>query len=297
MSDPRGGPRDQRISDWLQYFEDLGIREFYRDRGLPDAVAAQESADAGVVARVQAAGTYNSPAAIAATPPPAFPKRPIPGAPAPTPQFVPVERAASLFEAAERPKNDTLEKIREDIGDCTRCKLCEQRTNIVFGVGNPKAELVFVGEGPGRDEDIQGEPFVGRAGQLLTQMIEAMGLKRWDVYICNVVKCRPPENRLPEKDEIEICSPFLLRQLDVIKPKVVVALGSCAVQTLLQTKQGITGLRGKFLPFRGTKLMATYHPAYLLRNPPAKPDVWKDLQLVMKELGLEAPKQKPAAKK
>ena len=128
-------------------------------------------------------------------------------------------------------------------------------------------------------------------------MIEAMGLKRSDVYICNVVKCRPPENRLPEKDEIEICSPFLLRQLDVVRPKVIVALGSCAVQTLLVTKQGITGLRGKFFPFRGAKLMATYHPAYLLRNPPAKPDVWKDLQLVMKELGLEAPKQKPAAKK
>jgi uracil-DNA glycosylase family 4 len=153
---------------------------------------------------------------------------------------------------------------------------------------------VFVGEGPGRDEDAQGLPFVGRAGKLLTQMIEAMGLQRKDVYICNVVKCRPPENRTPEKDEVEICSPFLLRQLDAIAPKVIVCLGSVAAQTLLQTNRGISHFRGEWLDFRGRKLMATYHPAYLLRNPSAKGEVWKDLQKVMAVLGLQVKKGQPA---
>lgn len=195
-----------------------------------------------------------------------------------------------MFE--EKIENDSLEKIRADIGpSCTRCKLHKARTNIVFGVGNPKAQVVFVGEGPGHDEDIQGEPFVGRAGKLLTQMIEAMGLKRSDVYIANVVKCRPPENRLPEKDEIATCSPYLLRQLAAIGPKVIVALGSCSAQTLLQTNQGISRFRGEWFDFLGAKLMATYHPAYLLRNPPAKADVWKDLQKVMAVLGLEVKKR------
>jgi len=196
-----------------------------------------------------------------------------------------VPSGPSLFE--ERIENDSLERIRADIGDCTRCKLHKARTNIVFGVGNPKAELVFVGEGPGHDEDVQGEPFVGRAGKLLTQMIEAMGLERKDVYICNVVKCRPPENRLPERDEIEICSPFLLRQLAAIQPKVVCCLGACSAQTLLQTNQGISRFRGEWFDFRGAKLIATYHPAYLLRNPNAKGEVWKDLQKVMAVLGLK----------
>jgi DNA polymerase len=195
----------------------------------------------------------------------------------------------SLFE--ERIEGDTLERIREDIGDCTRCRLSQGRTKIVYGVGNPKAELVFVGEGPGHDEDVQGEPFVGRAGKLLTQMIEAMGLRREDVYICNVVKCRPPENRLPEKDEIATCSPFLLRQLAAIQPKVICCLGACAAQTLLETNQGISRFRGQWFDFRGAKLISTYHPAYLLRNPSAKSEVWKDLQNVMAFLGLQ-PKRK-----
>lgn len=206
----------------------------------------------------------------------------------PTRPAAPVIQAPSglsLFE--ERIENDSLEKIRTDIGDCTRCKLHKARTNIVFGVGSPKAELVFVGEGPGHDEDIQGEPFVGRAGKLLTQMIEAMGLERKDVYICNVVKCRPPENRLPERDEIETCSPFLMRQLAVIQPKVICCLGACSAQTLLQTNQGISRFRGEWFDFRGSKLIATYHPAYLLRNPNAKGEVWKDLQKVMAVLGLK----------
>jgi DNA polymerase len=211
-------------------------------------------------------------------------------APKPATVLVPQISSASLFE--ERIENDSLERIRADIGpNCTRCKLHKGRTQIVFGVGNPKAQLVFVGEGPGRDEDIQGEPFVGRAGKLLTQMIEAMGLRRQDVYICNVVKCRPPENRLPEGDEIATCSPFLLRQLGVIQPKVVCCLGACSAQTLLQTTQGISRFRGEWFDFRGSKLIATYHPAYLLRNPAAKGEVWKDLQKVMAVLGL-APKKR-----
>jgi uracil-DNA glycosylase len=201
----------------------------------------------------------------------------------------------SLFDAANKIPNDTLLKIREDLGECTRCKLHSTRNKIVFGDGNPKTQLVFVGEGPGRDEDAQGLPFVGRAGKLLTQMIEAMGLQRQDVYIANVVKCRPPENRLPEPDEIKTCSPFLMRQLDAIAPKVIVCLGACSAQTLLETNRGISHFRGQWLDFRGRKLMATYHPAYLLRNPAAKADVWKDLQKVMAELGLELKKGKSAA--
>ena len=198
----------------------------------------------------------------------------------------------SLFESAERVVGDTLERICSDLGDCTRCKLHKRRNKIVFGVGNPHAELVFVGEGPGHDEDVQGIPFVGRAGQLLTQMIEAMGLKRDDVYIANVVKCRPPENRTPEKDEISTCLPFLMRQLAAIDPKVIVCLGSVATQALLSTNKSISGFRGQWFDFRGARLMATYHPAYLLRNPHAKPDVWADLKKVMAVLGLKPPRPK-----
>ena len=197
----------------------------------------------------------------------------------------------SLFEAADRIEGDTLERISSDLGDCTRCKLSRTRNKIVFGVGNPKAELVFVGEGPGHDEDVQGIPFVGRAGQLLTQMIVAMGLQREDVYIANVVKCRPPENRLPEKDEVSTCMPFLLRQLAAINPKVIVTLGSTATQALLNTNKSISSFRGQWLEFRGAKLMATYHPAYLLRNPNAKPEVWGDLKKVMAFLGLKPPRK------
>ncbi|MDE3169590.1 MAG: uracil-DNA glycosylase [Acidobacteriota bacterium] len=221
------------------------------------------------------------------TPPAASP---IPPPPAATAAFVPKIAAPSLFE--ERVEHDSLDRIRLDITPtCTRCKLHKARTQIVFGVGNPKARLVFVGEGPGRDEDEQGEPFVGRAGKLLTDMIAAMGLRRKDVYICNVVKCRPPENRLPEKDEIAACSPFLARQLAAIDPKVICCLGACSAQTLLNTNQGISRFRGEWFEYRGVKLIATYHPAYLLRNPAAKSEVWKDLQKVMAVLGLQPPKR------
>ena len=186
---------------------------------------------------------------------------------------------------------DTLDRIATDLAGCTRCKLSKARHTIVLGEGNPNADLVFVGEGPGEQEDLQGRPFIGRAGQLLDKMIGAMGLSREQVYILNVVKCRPPGNRNPEPDEIATCGPFLLRQLNVIQPKVIVALGKFSAQTLLQTETPISQLRGKFHPYHGgTKLMPTFHPAYLLRNPPAKKEVWIDLQLVAQELGIEIPK-------
>ena len=210
---------------------------------------------------------------------------------APSLPIISVLTGPTLFEAAERVPNETLDDIRADLGECTRCRLHKARTKLVFGVGNPNAELVFVGEGPGHDEDVQGEPFVGRAGKLLTQMIEAMSLRREDVYICNVVKCRTPENRLPDKDEIAVCSPFLLRQLAAIQPKVICCLGACSAQTLLATTQGISRFRGEWFDFRGSKLIATYHPAYLLRNPSAKSEVWKDLQKVMAVLGLQPKKR------
>jgi uracil-DNA glycosylase family 4 len=183
-----------------------------------------------------------------------------------------------------------LRSIREDIGDCTRCKLHKQgRKQIVFGVGNPNADLMFIGEAPGADEDAQGEPFVGRAGQLLTNMIKAMGLHREDVYIANIIKCRPPGNRTPERDECETCSPFLMRQIEAIKPKVIVALGAVAAKTLLAVSASMMELRGRWFDFRGTKLAVTYHPAFLLRDPRQKKETWKDLQIVMKELGLPMP--------
>ncbi len=191
-----------------------------------------------------------------------------------------------LFADAPGYHSASLDELREAIGDCRRCKLCAGRTNLVFGVGNPNARLMFVGEGPGRDEDLQGEPFVGRAGQLLTDIItKGMGLKRDEVYIANVVKCRPPENRNPEPDEVAACEPFLKKQIDLIHPEVIVALGKFAVQTLLQSKMPITKLRGQWHTYQGIKLMPTFHPAYLLRNPGDKKLVWQDIKKVMEALG------------
>jgi len=185
---------------------------------------------------------------------------------------------------------ETLEDLRATIGDCQRCKLCAGRTNLVFGVGNPRAKLMFVGEGPGRDEDLKGEPFVGRAGQLLTDIItKGMGLKREDVYICNVVKCRPPENRNPEPDEVAACEPFLKRQIDIVRPEIIVALGKFAVQTLLNSKMPISKLRGVWASYHGIKLMPTFHPAYLLRNPADKKLVWEDIKQVIKVMRGENP--------
>jgi DNA polymerase len=274
-SSPTQSPRE-KLEAWLRYYDDLNLGAFYTDRRTmgkrPIKRAAEETPAALPVMRP----------AIAIAPAKA----------APPVSVLPIVNAPSLFEAIDRVENDTLERIREDLGECTRCRLHLQRNKIVFGAGNPRAELVFVGEGPGHDEDVQGLPFVGRAGKLLTQMIEAMGLTREQVYICNVVKCRPPENRKPEDDEVATCSPYLYRQLDVIAPKAIVCLGATAAQALLKTKDSISRFRGNWLDYRGTKLMVTYHPAYLLRNPNAKGEVWKDLQKVMAHLGLK-PKKAP----
>jgi DNA polymerase len=197
------------------------------------------------------------------------------------------ERAASSNApplGAHRGPLQDLESVRAEIGDCQRCKLAPKRTNIVFGSGNPDAELVFVGEAPGYDEDQQGLPFVGRAGQLLTKIIESINLKREDVYICNVLKCRPPENRNPEPDEVAACNPFLKRQLAVIRPKVVCCLGTFAAQTVMQTAAPISRLRGKFFDMDGMRVIATFHPAYLLRSPEKKREVWEDMKQIRAEL-------------
>ena len=197
-----------------------------------------------------------------------------------TPPVV-VEYAEVPGEATAPDEAPKLDEVRRALGDCKRCKLCSGRKNLVFGVGHPRAKLVFVGEGPGAEEDNQGIPFVGAAGQLLTRMIAAMGYTRDEVYICNVVKCRPPGNRNPEPDEIESCQPFLEAQLDAIRPSVIVALGKFAAQTLLRTDTPITRLRGQWREYVGVPLMPTFHPAYLLRNPAEKKAAWADLQAVM----------------
>lgn len=240
---------------YLAFYRDLGFSTLYRR--TPPRVAAPETGPGA---------TEAEPAAPAAQ--------------------------ASLLEELVpdlAPAGDTLEKIREDIGDCRRCRLHEHRTQIVFGVGNPQAKLVFVGEGPGADEDAQGIPFVGRAGQLLTQMIEntaqreGIQLRRKDVYICNVVKCRPPENRTPLPDEMEICGQFLYRQLAVIRPKAICALGGVAARALLGTREGVTRLRGRWHRWRDIPVMVTYHPSFLLRpyNQNAKREAWEDLKKVL----------------
>ncbi|MFO8084109.1 MAG: uracil-DNA glycosylase [Desulfobacterales bacterium] len=179
---------------------------------------------------------------------------------------------------------ETLEEIRDDLGDCRRCELCKTRTHIVFGEGNPEARLVFVGEGPGYDEDLQGKPFVGKAGQLLTKIIKAMNLDRDQVYICNIIKCRPPQNRNPESDEIKACLPFLKRQLAAVAPEFICALGSVAIRSLMGQELFISRIRGRFFDYKGIKVMPTYHPAYLLRNPDKKRDVWEDVQKIMKKM-------------
>jgi DNA polymerase len=184
----------------------------------------------------------------------------------------------------DEPGNDLLAEMRTLALACTKCRLAGTRTQVVYGVGNPNADLMFIGEAPGRDEDLQGEPFVGRAGQLLTDIIKAMKLTRDDVYIANVIKCRPPENRNPEPDELEACRPWIRRQVEIIKPRVIVTLGRFALQSLTEKAYGITSARGNWLEYEGVKVMPTYHPAYLLRNPAAKKDVWADMKKVLAEL-------------
>jgi len=218
--------------------------------------------------------------------------RPADGDPVPELAAAPARPDRSTAAPATFSKNqaDALAAVRADIGDCTRCKLhALGRKQIVFGVGNPNADLMFVGEAPGADEDIQGIPFVGRAGQLLTDIIEkGLRMPRADVYIANVIKCRPPQNRNPELDEVETCEPFLFQQIDIINPKVIVALGKFGAQTLLKTLDPISRLRGRVYTYRGAKLVPTFHPAYLLRNPASKREVWEDMKLVRELLKAEA---------
>ena len=183
-------------------------------------------------------------------------------------------------ELSKSEKIAALKKLEEHVKECTKCELCKNRTNVVFGVGNPDADLMFVGEAPGYYEDVQGEPFVGKAGQLLTKIIESIGMKRGDVYIANILKCRPPDNRNPSANEIVMCSPHLIRQIEIIRPKIICALGTFAAQTLLDTKDTIGKLRGRFFEYQSTKFLATYHPAYLLRNPDDKKKVWADIKKV-----------------
>ncbi len=197
------------------------------------------------------------------------------------------KRGNTQHSAPQQPrhgKENALRELRDDIGDCTRCKLSRNRKNIVFGEGPPEAEIMFIGEGPGRDEDIQARPFVGEAGQLLTRMIEKMGLKRQEVYIANIVKCRPPNNREPAEDEIATCRPFVERQIEIIKPKVIVCLGKVAAQSLLGMRTPISKVRGKFLDYKDIQVMPTFHPAYLLRNPKDKWLTWDDMKRVLERL-------------
>jgi len=281
----------------IRYYNEIGIYDFYRrpasvhieEIAVPIAMDEQDI----VISIDPESGEQMSPRKSAAVATP-----------------IALEGEGNIFEViALKPEQSVsdpvkaLKIIREDLGDCTRCVLHKQgRKQIVFGVGNPTAELMFVGEGPGADEDEKGEPFVGRAGQLLNNMIKAMGIEREQVYIANIVKCRPPGNRQPERDECATCSPFLMRQIAVVKPKVIVALGATAAKTLLAMNSSMIQLRGRFYDFRpagirsndpdwdGCKLAVTYHPAFLLRDPRQKGEAWKDLQMVMKELGLKAPK-------
>ena len=271
----------QAIAARLRFYRDLGLTEFYRrpvDLATLQTTTAlatvSEESQAAVSASVANAPVFPIQSEETNSIPPRKIVQPAPSVTAPTPQ---ADREAAL------------RIIREELGECTRCALHKGRNKLVFGDGSPAARLMFVGEGPGADEDAQGLPFVGKAGQLLNNMIAAMGLKREEVYIANVVKCRPPNNRVPEPEEGATCSPFLFRQIDVVRPEVLVALGATAATWLLGTRQPLAGLRGRVHAVRGTKLIVTYHPAYLLRDPRQKKEAWADLQIAMRELGLKAP--------
>jgi len=267
----------QDLANWLEFYRELGIEEFYRSTPgsaapLPTTREGTPVSPDGRQPLLQAAskpGPEEAKPLISAAPP----VQPLRAGASQTvigaPPIRPPVPTLSLFEAPPTKPGgpETLQQIRVDLGDCHRCKLAAGRHNIVFGEGNPHAELVFVGEGPGADEDEQGLPFVGRAGQLLNRMIQGMGMKREEVYICNVVKCRPPGNRVPEKDEIDACSPFLFRQLEAIQPRLICCLGAPAVKTVLGIKDGITKIHGQFYDFGNAKALATVHPAYVLRNP------------------------------
>ena len=304
-------PPEQQLRAYVDYLRDMGIYDLYR-RDNPSAILTEElrtKLAAQVAPTLAPAPAAKAPAA---RPAPPVSSKPVP-APAKydfaeaAPPPLPPELAAPMhkpvsFDAlvplpslavpsAERAA--ALQAVRDRIGDCTRCPLAYAgRRKIVFGDGAASARLMFVGEGPGADEDVQGLPFVGKAGQLLNNMIGAMGLARAEVYIANIVKCRPPGNRVPEPTEANTCSQFLLRQIDVVRPEAIVALGATAATYLLGVKQSLGSLRGRWHSCRGAKLAVTYHPAFLLRDPRQKAEAWKDLQMVMRELGLTPPAAK-----
>jgi len=274
------GEAEQQLRAYVEYLRDMGVHDFYR-QGEPVFAEVRETPPLQVEAIVVVEELEATPVSNR----PAFLEPPIA-------KLVSFDDLAPLPENRVAPahKAEALAAIQEEIGDCTRCPLAYAgRRKIVFADGDANARLMFVGEGPGADEDVQGLPFVGKAGQLLNNMIQAMGLKREQVYIANIVKCRPPANRTPEPVEANTCSQFLLRQIDVVQPEIVVALGSTAATYLLGVKQSLSGLRGKWHSCRGAKLAVTYHPAFLLRDPRMKSEAWKDLQMVMKEMGLKAP--------
>ncbi len=283
------------LRGWVDYFRDLGVYDFYRRGepvGLPVGAEGQPYAEvvstAGAMVTLAASAEPET-ASIAAQ------QDSHVTSPVSSHKLISFNDLAPLptasVPAAER--EVALQAIQKEIGDCTRCPLAYAgRHTIVFGDGSASARLMFVGEGPGADEDMQGIPFVGKAGQLLNNMIAAMGLARTDVYIANIVKCRPPSNRVPEPIEANTCSQFLLRQIDVVRPEVIVALGSTAATYLLGAKQSLSNLRGRWHDCRGAKLVVTYHPAFLLRDPRQKAEAWKDLQMVMGEMGLASPGRK-----
>jgi uracil-DNA glycosylase len=275
------GEAEQQLRAYVEYLRDLGVHDFYR-QGEPvfAEVPASESRPLPVAAVV-----VEEPEEAPVSSRPVYLEPPIA-------KLVSFDDLAPLPEirVAVAHKADALGAIKEEIGDCTRCPLAYAgRRTIVFGDGDANARLMFVGEGPGADEDTSGVPFVGKAGQLLNNMIQAMGLKREQVYIANIVKCRPPANRVPEPVEANTCDQFLLQQIDVVQPQVIVALGSTAATYLLGMKRSLAALRGRWHSCRGAKLAVTYHPAFLLRDPAMKGEAWKDLQMVMKEMGLKPP--------
>jgi DNA polymerase len=275
----------------VRFYRDLGLTEFYR-RPVGPALLAQLAAEPEAQPALPVPSQDQNPVGSGVAseiwetirqPTDSQEAQPIPL----RKPFNAAPRIAAIVAPADRAAG--LQLIRDEIGDCTRCALHKGRNKLVFGDGSPSARLMFVGEGPGADEDAQGIPFVGRAGQLLNNMIAAMGLAREQVYIANVVKCRPPGNRTPEPEEGNTCSPFLFRQIDVVRPEVLVALGATAATYLLGQRQPLAGLRGRVHAFRGMQLIVTYHPAYLLRDPRQKKEAWADLQIAMRELGLKAP--------
>jgi len=280
---------ETQVRAWVEYFRDIGVHDFYRSgEPAPQAASEAEAVTATPDAAVESGRPFVN--ETPSTPP-------IAGA-----HFMPPpDRLISFNDLAPIPseavspdeREAALRAIQQEIGDCTRCSLAYAgRHKIVFGDGSPTARLMFVGEGPGADEDAQGLPFVGKAGQLLNNMIGAMGLARAEVYIANIVKCRPPGNRVPEPVEANTCSQFLLRQIDVVRPEAIVALGATAATYLLGLRQSLSSLRGRWHHCRGAKLAVTYHPAFLLRDPRQKAEAWKDLQMVMRELGLTPPAPK-----